>query len=382
MSSPGPSRTSYDGNKRYPSLHQACAQENQRRQQSEAPSQQSQGLIPTRNQVIANEPFSHPSSLVLFDSSDESSDCEAPGPVLAPQILQMQQAILPHLPAPSTTDNNSSQHRQKSSSTRKGKSKQLVNGERKIPLNKCPEAGTEAAHMRTLAASLARCKTKEKMFDVLARRNLTLAQYEEMKQKEDEDKKNCPRRARISKRRLNEKTPDDTAGSRGQAQPPPYDDQEHYDKMQMLFSHEKFPNWVDKNVLRIQSAQIRQYYTGARRPHMILVIARYNQFHELELRRHEQHYLCLMAAKCPLNGNEALSLLHNVLSWISQDKEAVESELAEGIPFIGWKFPCLASILGEALNNVMSLPLEIFSGAKLDFKEEGIFSLPIVPKLR
>ena len=262
---------------------------------------------------------------------------------------------------------------------RQRKSKQpAANGERRVPLNKCPAPGTLAAKMRTLSASVARCKTLEKKVQFLAEHRMSLEGFEEWKRANEEERtKRSSIKSNTTRSPRNEENSDDVVVHRERtAQPVLYDQVQ----MDQLLSHELFPTSVDPNALRSAAAQIAEYYLGRPRPHTFHVIARYNRIREHdETAWRPYNYVCLTAVKSLLNGNEALHFLTNVLITILRNPNKVQIELATAVPFTQWNFPQLNTILEASLATVGTTPSEFCSGAGLGLTERG--KIPFRPPL-
>jgi len=267
----------------------------------------------------------------------------------------------------------------KTSPIRKRKSTQpAANGERKVPLNKCPAPGTLAAKMRTLSASVARCKTLDKKVQFLAEHRMTLEGFEEWKRANEEErtKRGSIKSNATRSPRTEEKSDDVVVHIERTAQPVLYDQVQ----MDQLLSHELFPTSVDSNALRGAAAQIAEYYLGRPRPHTFHVIARYNRIHEHdETAWGPYNYVCLTAVKSLLNGNEALHVLVDVLITISRNPNLVRIELATAVPFTQWNFPQLNTILEASLATAGTPPSEFCSGEGLALTESG--RIPFFPPL-
>jgi len=394
MISSTPSQTSQQERASYPTLEQACKEEGEEHQRSSLPDLQ--------HACVEAQRIQRQHSIHLeFQQTCNEIQSQRQHPILPrlhprqiiqhhPLPLREQTPIiwpLVHHP-PETVQDPPSQPppKQKTppvqpiiSPIRRKKSKQpAANRERKVPLNKCPAPGTLAAKMRTLSASVARCKTVGKKIQFLAEHGMTLEGFEEWKRANEEDKTKRLLTESYGGRSPREETPDDVVvvetsddvvvhGERT-AQSVLYDQA----KMDRLLSHGLFPTSVDSNALRSVATQIAEYYLGRPRPHSFHVIARYNRIHENdETAWHPHNYICLTAVKSLLNGNQALHFLANVLVTISRNPNRVRTELAAAVPFVQWNFPQLNTILEASLATVGTSPSEFGSGAGLALTERG-----------
>jgi hypothetical protein len=399
MSSPTPSQAS-DGAKRYPSLSEVLKLQSRDQRESSTSSPQQYSLPPVIEEQLQDREKS-PSPL----SGDEDvSDVNLAQIVVMQPPKQRQPIILPRLrpshsmqrppSSPSPVPEQRRPYRQKKS-TKKRKTLHTEDGKRKIPLNKCPEAGSEAARLRTLPASVGRCKTVEKKIELLASHNMTLADYDrflETMRHEREGKKQGRRvRARAAGRRTKEETPDDEYVSREptpwsvaeseidtrEGVPPPWDERDPPQtcaeaQLEELLTHENLPAKVDKNGLRAHAAHINEYYNGERQHHRFFVIARFNSPHEHDPTKWTEHdYLVVTAMQCPVNGDSAIRCLLDILVAIRSNPAAVRSSLAAGVSRDAWEFPYMDTILKVGLASVGPWPLKIFWGQQLDFQDKG-----------
>jgi hypothetical protein len=272
---------------------------------------------------------------------------------------------------------------------------QTEDGKRKIPLNKCPEAGSLAARLRTLPASLKRCNNDEKKIELLASHNMTWADYnrlrETMRLEQEEKQKSRRVRARAAKMRTKEETPDDEHESREptpwsvaegeidarECVPPPSDERDPPQtfaeaQLEQLLMHENLPGNMDENVLRRDAAHIHEYYNGERQHHRFFVIARFKSPHEHNPSKWTEHdYLVVTAMQCPVNGDSAIRCLLDILVSIRTNTAAVRSSLAAAVSREAWEFPYMDTILKTGLASVGPWPMKIFWGQQLDFKEKG-----------
>jgi hypothetical protein len=396
MSSPTPSQAG-DGVKRYPSLSEVLKQQNRNQRESSTSSPQQQSLPPViQEELHVREHSPSPSS-----DDEHISDLYLADTVVV-KPLRRQPLLLPRLrpshsmhplaSSPSPSPEQREPYRQKPA--KKKKTLKTEDGKRKIPLNKCPEAGSKAARLRTLPASYNRCKTEEKKVELLASHGMTMADYDRflatMRREREGKKKGRRVRARVASGYTKEETPDGEDASREptpwsvaeseidarESVPPPWDERDPPQtfaetQLEALLMSDNLPENIDKNALRAHAAHINDYYDGERQHHRFFVIARFNSPHEHDPTKWTEHdYLVVTAMQCPVNGASAIRCLLNILVSIRSNTEAVRSSLAV-VSREAWGFPYMDTLLKAGLASVGPWPSKIFWGQQLDFQEKG-----------
>jgi hypothetical protein len=186
--------------------------------------------------------------------------------------------------------------------------------------NGCPEAGTNAAYIRTLHASYARCKTEEAKRLFKANKNLP-EDWEPEPPKENTRRKKPKLAAQDNPKRQCTASPRNREQRVTQMPLPPVTSD---------FHQETSGPWDD--ALIAEQRWVQRYHEGQKAPHLFCVIARVTNEYEKEDKSSEHDYHCFSAVLHPrLDGREALRFTNNFLSAIRSNSGALRCELNQAV---------------------------------------------------
>ena len=299
------------------------------------------------------------------------------------------------LPRPTNKDHPAPEERSRSKPAARNVAKSTMESKSKEHLNKCPLPGTIAAKFRTIEASLTRCTTDDKRLMLLAKKGLTMEQYEEIKaQRAAEVATKKPRSKAKAKAVANGTT---ARATRSSTTSTPSAHKRHRQtglQTEVLPPLREFLSglwgqggrqWIEDEylwpLLVLQATQINQYHSGPGSAHLFCIIARFQNVEEKYDVSQNWDYACCSAIKHPnLNGNEALRLTASILSAIQHNAEAVRCDLQSGHKLFAeirtWPhFAILETILKSSSFSISTDEPQLFSGQNVDFRTTGTFSL-------
>lgn len=328
-----------------------------------------------------------------------------PNPTLE-EVLAQQQALIHQqpssrhhppqiLPRPINKDHPAPEERSRSKPAAQKVTKSTMESKSKEHQNKCPLPGTIAAKFRTIEASLTRCTTQDKRLMLLAKKGLTMEQYEELKaQRATEAAAKKPRSKAKAKAAANGTIARATRSSTTST-PSAHTRHRHTGlQTEDLSPLREFlgslwgqggRQWIEDQYLWpqlvLQAKQINQYYSGPRGAHLFCIMARFQNVEEKYEVSQDWDYVCCSAIRHPnLNGNEALRLTASILSTIQHNAGAVRCDLQSGHKLFAethtWPhFAILETILKSSSFSISTDEPQLFSGQNVAFRSVGTFSL-------
>jgi hypothetical protein len=247
--------------------------------------------------------------------------------------------------------------------------------------NKCPPRGTEAANVRTILASLSRCKTAERRRDFLASKGMTEEDLVAMQQKKSSTKVEKKVRKRKPKRKVATEgngpsgTPTNASNAIQGAphQPPllPF-------LIEALRAEIGSPSTQEAQTERdeIQVKETVLYYCGPGRPHLFCVIVRVADLEEDKDRSAPHDYDCVLTMRhTDLNGSGALQLTKEMLSAIRHNCGSLRCELQNGVNLRNQEnvdSPLLKSIIATTSISTTLKEPDFLPRDWLDFERYGM----------